>query len=99
MATGFGGVKAVVDNWEGIQSFAIYPALFFGVVGGIGVYIWLNSFKYRKYFKKAKEETTITKDENNSGEFVNCPKCGLLNNVSKRITCYDCGTVLPKEET
>ncbi len=55
MATGVGGIKTVMDNWNGIQSFAIYPALFFGVVGSIGVYIWLNSFKYRKIYKKEPE--------------------------------------------
>jgi hypothetical protein len=52
LATAKLGMDQINLNWQtvvnAILTYGIYPLMFFGVVGFVGIYIWLNSFKYRQ---------------------------------------------------
>jgi hypothetical protein len=55
-------------NWKAIMdailTYGIYPLMFFGVVGFAGIYIWLNSLKYRKN-KASKTQLAASNESGN----------------------------------
>jgi hypothetical protein len=63
-------VKLGVDHWSIVGLYGVYILVFLGVVGLVAVYVWLNSLKYHKIYKKETftEQKIIQKTDKNKME-------------------------------